>query len=318
MVIFGNSNDNLSMVRNLKNYLVITLKGIAMGAADVVPGVSGGTIAFVAGIYEELIDTISKINFGAIRILKKKGFIQAWKHINGNFLLALGIGIFISILSLAKVIKYLIENEAVLVWSFFFGLVLASVFYIGKQIQRWNLGLIIILLAGAIAAFYITKIPPQQTEITNIFIFFSGALAICAMILPGISGSFILLLLGAYKPVLDAIHDKNYNLLFFLGLGAVIGLLSFSKLLKWLFDHYERLTLAVLTGFIIGSLNKIWPWKKVLDYEMIDGKMKVLREESVSPFAFEGDNRLLLAIGLFLIGMGSIFLLEQLAKKKKV
>ena len=305
------------MVRNLKDYLIITFKGIAMGAADVVPGVSGGTIAFVAGIYEELIDTISKINFGVLKVLKEEGFVQAWKHINGNFLLALGSGILISILSLAKLIKYLIENEAVLVWSFFFGLVLASVIYIGKQIHRWNLGLILCLIGGAISAFYITKIPPQQTEITNLFIFFSGALAICAMILPGISGSFILLLLGAYKPVLDAIHDKKYSLLFFLILGAVVGLLSFSKLLKWLFDHYERLTLAVLTGFIIGSLNKIWPWKRVLDYKMIDGKMKVLREESVSPFAFEEDNRLFFAICLFLLGIGTILLLEQLAKKKK-
>ena len=306
------------MVRNLKEYLIITLKGVAMGAADVVPGVSGGTIAFVAGIYEELIDTISKINFGALKILKKQGFVQAWKHINGNFLLALGIGILISILSLAKLIKYLIENEAVLVWSFFFGLVLTSVFFIGKQINRWNLGLIICLIGGAIAAFYITKIPPQQTEITNLFIFASGALAICAMILPGISGSFILLLLGAYKPVLDAIHDKNYSLLFFLALGAAVGLLSFSKLLKWLFTHYERLTLAVLTGFIIGSLNKIWPWKKVLEYQMIDDKMKVLRDESVSPFAYEGDNQLFFAIFLFSLGIGSILLLEQLAKKKKL
>ncbi len=287
-----------------------------MGAADVVPGVSGGTIAFVSGIYEELIQSINKINFNALKILKNEGIAAAWRSVNGNFLLALLAGIFISVVSLAKIIRQLLETQPVLLWSFFFGLVLASVIYVAKQITEWRLITFIMLILGAVAAFMITRIQPQQIEMSNAFIFFSGALAICAMILPGISGSFILLLLGAYKPVLDAIHYKDFKTLAILALGAVVGLLTFSRLLKWFFDHYENITLATLTGFIIGSLNKIWPWKEVLQSEIIDGKLKILQEKSVSPMAFEGDNQLLYAIFYAVLGFLIIILLEKLAVKK--
>ncbi len=287
-----------------------------MGAADVVPGVSGGTIAFVSGIYEELINSINQVNLKAIKILKNEGIAAAWKSINGNFLLALLIGIFISVISLAKVIRHLMETQPILLWSFFFGLVLASVIYIAKQITQWRLITIIMLIIGAVIAYFITIIPPQSMQVSNGFIFLAGALAICAMILPGISGSFILLLIGAYKPVLDAIHYKDFKTLFFLILGAIVGLLTFSRVLKWLFDHYQNLTLATLTGFIIGSLNKIWPWKKVLQSEIIDGKMKILQEKSVLPFDFEGDNQLMYALFFVAIGFGVILLLEKLAVKK--
>ncbi len=287
-----------------------------MGAADVVPGVSGGTIAFVSGIYEELINSINQVNLKAIKILKNEGIAAAWKSINGNFLLALLIGIFISVISLAKVIRHLMETQPILLWSFFFGLVLASVIYIAKQITQWRLITIIMLIIGAVIAYFITIIPPQSMQVSNGFIFLAGALAICAMILPGISGSFILLLIGAYKPVLDAIHYKDFKTLFFLILGAIVGLLTFSRVLKWLFDHYQNLTLATLTGFIIGSLNKIWPWKKVLQTEIIDGKMKILQEKSVLPFDFEGDNQLMYALFFAAIGFGVILLLEKLAVKK--
>jgi len=287
-----------------------------MGAADVVPGVSGGTIAFVSGIYEELIQSINKINFNTLKVLKNEGIAAAWKSINGNFLLSLVIGIFISVISLAKIIRQLLETQPVLLWSFFFGLVLASVIYVAKQITEWRLITFVMLILGAIAAFMITQIQPQQLEMSNTFIFFAGALAICAMILPGISGSFILLLLGAYKPVLDAIHYKDFKTLAILALGAVVGLLTFSRLLKWFFDHYENITLATLTGFIIGSLNKIWPWKEVLQSEMIDGKLKILQEKSVSPMAYSGDNQLLYAIFFAVIGFLIIVLLEKLAVKK--
>ncbi|MEN8123703.1 MAG: DUF368 domain-containing protein [Bacteroidota bacterium] len=304
------------MKRTLKDYLIISLKGVAMGAADVVPGVSGGTIAFVSGIYEELIDSINQVNFKTIKILKNDGITAAWKSINGNFLLALFIGIFISVVSLAKIIRHLMETQPILLWSFFFGLVLASVIYIAKQITKWRLMTVIMLIVGAIIAYFITIIPPQSMQISNGFIFLAGALAVCAMILPGISGSFILLLIGAYKPVLDAIHYKDFKTLLFLVLGAIVGLLTFSRLLKWLFDHYQNLTLATLTGFIIGSLNKIWPWKKVLQSEIIEGKVKILQEKSISPFAFEGDNQLLYALLFAAIGIGVILLLERLAVKK--
>jgi len=287
-----------------------------MGAADVVPGVSGGTIAFISGIYEELIDSISKVNLNTLKLWKKEGFSSMWKELNGNFLISLAIGIGLSIITLAKLIRHLLETQPIMIWSFFFGLVLASIIYVARQITRWNLGAMILLIAGALTAYFITTLTPQTTDASYPYVFLSGALAICAMILPGISGSFILLLLGMYKPVLDAINDKNIGLLATLMLGAVVGLLSFSRLLKWLFDHYANLTLAVLTGFIIGSLNKIWPWKEVLEAEMINGKLKILKEKSVLPASYDGEPQLLWALLLAASGFLFILLLERLALKK--
>ncbi len=304
------------MKRTLKEYFVIALKGIAMGAADVVPGVSGGTIAFISGIYEELISSINQVNIKSIKLLKTEGFASMWKAVNGNFLISLLIGIAISVITFAKVIRHLLETQPILIWSFFFGLVLASIFYVAKQITRWNFGSVFLLLLGAFLAYFITTLTPQNADISYPYLFLSGALAICAMILPGISGSFILLLLGVYKPVLDAIHDKDFKILGILMAGAVVGLLSFSRLLKWLFDHYQNLTLAALTGFIIGSLNKIWPWKFILQSEIIDGKLKVLQEKSVFPWNFEGDNQLVYALILAAIGFVFIIFLEKLAVKK--
>ncbi|GGK57687.1 MULTISPECIES: DUF368 domain-containing protein [Flavobacteriaceae] len=302
--------------RNLIHYLVITLKGMAMGAADVVPGVSGGTIAFISGIYEELLTSISGIKFSSIRLIKERGFKVFWKTINGNFLVALVIGIFISILSLAKLISWLLENEPILVWSFFFGLVLASILFIGKQITKWSILAVLLFLIGAVIAYYITTLQPLVSENSSpLFLFIAGALAICAMILPGISGSFILVLLGAYKPVLDAIHDRDFKLLAILGAGAIIGLLSFSKVLKWLFNHYKNLTLALLTGFILGSLNKIWPWKETLTWRTNSHGVKVpFNEQSISPFSFQGDAELTMAIVLAIIGFAVIIILEKVAK----
>lgn len=287
-----------------------------MGAADVVPGVSGGTIAFISGIYEELIDSISNVNLATLRLWKKEGFASMWRELNGNFLISLLIGIGLSIITLAKLIRHLLETQPILIWSFFFGLVLASIIYVARQITRWNPGAIMLMIAGALMAYFITTLTPQTTNASYPYVFFSGALAICAMILPGISGSFILLLLGMYKPVLDAIHDKNIGLLGTLMIGAVVGLLSFSRLLKWLFDHYENLTLAVLTGFIIGSLNKIWPWKEVLESEMINGKLKILKEQSILPASYDGDPQLGYAFLLAAAGFLFIILLERIALKK--
>ena len=286
-----------------------------MGAADVVPGVSGGTIAFISGIYEELLSSISGINIANLKLLKKEGFKAAWKAINGNFLLALLSGIFISIVSLAQLISWLLENKPILVWSFFFGLVLASILYVAKQLTKWNAVTIILLILGAIAAYIITTLQPAISESSSLlFFFFAGSLAICAMILPGISGSFILVLLGAYKPVLDAIHNRDVKLLGVMSFGAVVGLLSFSKVLRWLFDHHKNYTLAVLTGFILGSLNKIWPWKETLTWRINSHGVKVpFNEQSISPFSYEGDSQLMMAIILSIIGFSVIILLEKLA-----
>lgn len=301
--------------RKFSHYLIILLKGIAMGAADVVPGVSGGTIAFISGIYEELLSSISGINIANLKLLKKEGFKAGWKALNGNFLLALLSGIFISIVSLAKLISWLLENKPILVWSFFFGLVLASILYVGKQLTKWNAVTIILLILGTVSAYYITTLHPAISENSSlIFYFFAGALAICAMILPGISGSFILVLLGAYKPVLDAIHNRDLKLIGAVAIGAVVGLLSFSKVLRWLFDHHKNYTLAVLTGFILGSLNKIWPWKETLTWRLNSHGVKVpFNEQSVSPFSYDGDPQLMMAIILAIIGFAVIIFLEKLA-----
>ena len=306
------------MKRSLKEYVVISLKGMAMGAADVVPGVSGGTIAFISGIYEELLNSISSFNFSLINVFKNEGFKSVWIKVNGNFLVSLFVGILISVLSLAKLIESMLENHPIVIWSFFFGLVLASIIYIGKQITKWTKGSFLCLILGAILAFYITTLNPMVSANSSLwFLFFAGMIAICAMILPGISGSFILVLLGAYKPILNALNTKDFVSIIIFLVGAILGLLSFSRILKWLFSTYKNYTLSILTGFIIGSLNKIWPWKETISWRTNSKGMEVpFNTASVSPFSFEGDNQLLVSIFLMLIGFGLIILLEKLAIKK--
>lgn len=305
------------MQRRFLDYVVISLKGIAMGAADAVPGVSGGTIAFISGIYEELITTISGINLSLFKTLKKEGLPAFWEQLNGNFILALILGILVSYLSFMRIAKYLIEHHPILIWSFFFGLIVASIFFVGKQIKTWKLPTIISLILGALAAYYVTTIPSITINDQPVFLFFAGALAICAMILPGISGSFILVLLGAYKTLSDALHDFDLKKVGMFTLGAFMGLLSFSHVLKWLFKHYHNITLALLTGIIFGSLNKIWPWKEVLTWsENSSGNPVPLMEKSISPSAYNGDPQLVFAISLMVIGFLTIFILEKLGSKK--
>lgn len=305
------------MSRTIKDFIVIGLKGVAMGAADVVPGVSGGTIAFISGIYEELLTSISNVNFSLLKTLKTEGIKTAWTQVNGSFLLSLFVGIFVSIVSLAKAIKWMLENEPILLWSFFFGLVLASVIYIAKQITKWNVFTFVLLILGAVLAYYITTLNPLVSENSSpLFLFLAAALAICAMILPGISGAFILVLLGAYKPVLAAVNNRDFTTVAIVGAGAIAGLLTFSRVLKWLFTNFKNYTLAVLTGFIIGSLNKIWPWKETLTWRTNSHGVKVpFNQQSVSPLSFE-DNQLLYATILAVVGFGLILLLEKLAVKK--
>lgn len=307
------------MSRTIKDYLVIGFKGIAMGAADVVPGVSGGTIAFISGIYEELLGTISSVNFGLVKTLKNEGIKAAWRQVNGNFLAALLSGIFISIVSLSKIIKWLLENEAILLWSFFFGLVFASILYIGKQIEKWNFKISILGIIGVVFGYVITILPATNTsDISYVFLIFSGAIASCAMILPGISGSYILLLIGIYPVVMTAITERNITILSAIAIGVIIGLLSFSKLLKWLFTHYKQEMLVVLTGIMLGSLNKVWPWKKTVStYLDSHQEIKPLLEQSISPFSFDGDAQLTLAIVMAIIGFAIILIMEKLASKKQ-
>ncbi|MEP3209367.1 MAG: DUF368 domain-containing protein [Maribacter sp.] len=302
--------------RNLLHYIIITLKGMAMGAADVVPGVSGGTIAFISGIYEELVSSINNIDISLFKTLKKDGLKAAWTQLNGNFLFALFVGIFISLFSLATAVSWLLENQPILLWSFFFGLVAASIFFIGKALEKWNVATVAMLLAGAAIAYFITTLPPNENVGSLPYLFLSGAIAVCAMILPGISGAFILVLLGSYKTILDAVHERDVKIVMTVALGAIFGLLSFARLLKWMFKNYKNLTLAILTGFILGSLPKIWPWKKVLETKTFGEKVIPIAEKNISPFAFEGDNQVLYAALLAILGFSLIFILEKVASKE--
>ena len=305
------------MQRRFIDYAVISLKGLAMGAADAVPGVSGGTIALISGIYEELIATISGVNLSLFSTLKKDGVAAFWKKLNGNFLIALFTGILISFVSFMRLAKYLIEHHPILIWSFFFGLIVASVYFVGKQIDKWNVFAIIAFIVGAFSAYYISQLPSMADTDSSLFLFFAGALAICAIILPGISGAFILVILGAYKTLSDALHDFDLKKIAIFAVGALIGLLSFSHVLKWLFKNYHNVTLALLTGFIFGSLNKIWPWKRVLTWRKDSAGIDIpLVEKSISPFNYEGDPQLLFAIILMLVGFLTIFILEKLGSKK--
>ncbi len=319
-----------------------------MGAADAVPGVSGGTIALISGIYEELISTISGVNLTLITTLRTEGFRAFWKQLNGNFLVALLIGILISFISFMRLAKYLIETHPILIWSFFFGLIIASVYFVGKQVEKWQFNSISAFIIGALFAFYISQLPPLADTNSSIFLFFAGALAICAMILPGISGAFILVILGAYKTLSDALTDFDFKRIAIFAVGAMVGLLSFSHVLKWLFKNYHNVTMAVLTGFIFGSLNKIWPWKltetvmdkkagkvtsfsEVSDFGNLSFYQKsiddfesfiTISEKSITPIQYSMsnnniDSQVLFAVGLMLIGFLTIFILERLGNKKQ-
>lgn len=266
---------------------MLVLKGCAMGAADVVPGVSGGTIAFITGIYEKLINSIKSIDLQALKLLLTFKLAEFWKKINGTFLLSVVGGIAISIFSLAKLMTWLLVNHPIYIWSFFFGLIIISSVLVAKEIKKWDIFTIISLLAGAAAAYTITVMSPASTPNTWWFIILSGAIAICAMILPGISGAFILLLLGKYTYILTAVSNLDVGTILLFVVGAVAGIISFSHLLSWLLKNYHTLTVALLTGFMVGSLNKVWPWKHTLEtYIDTHGVEQVLVETNVSPGKF--------------------------------
>lgn len=248
--------------------LMVAVKGACMGAADVIPGVSGGTIAFIMGIYDDFVGSLASINGEAVRMLLKGQFKAFWKHINGSFLLSLAVGIGISVITLAGLMQYVLEWYPIQTWAFFFGLITASSIFIIRGISGWGWREILMLAAGCVLGVTVCTLSPTQTPDAFWFIFLSGALAICAMILPGISGSFILLILGKYQFIMSAISGlvsgvnvgQNLLILSVFGIGAIIGILSFSKFLHWLLARWQKPTMIVLAGFIIGSLVKVWPW----------------------------------------------------------
>ena len=253
------------------SYLGVAIKGMCMGASDVIPGVSGGTIAFITGIYDKFVGSLNNIDSSAVKMLFKGKFKDLWQHINGSFLLSLFCGILVSVLSLAKLMQYLLLNHPIETWGFFFGLIVASSIFILKGIEGWKFKEYILLVIGIVLGVVVCTLSPTSTSDALWFVFISGALAICAMILPGVSGSFILLILGKYEYIMGTISDltsginigSNLIVLAMFGLGCIFGILSFSKFLHWLLEDYKKQTILVMAGFIIGSLVKVWPWSNM-------------------------------------------------------
>lgn len=234
-----------------------------MGTADVIPGVSGGTVAFITGIYEELINSIKSIDKEAFQLLLRFRIADFWKKINGPFLISVLGGIVTSLISLARLMTYLLEHYPIQIWSFFFGLILISSPLILRDIRKWNMATVMSFIIGIVIAYLITVLSPTETPTNLPFIFFCGAFAICAMILPGISGAFMLLLIGKYEYMITSLIELNFPVIIVFALGCFFGLLGFSHLLSWILTHYRFPTLAMLAGFMLGSLNKVWPWKEV-------------------------------------------------------
>lgn len=304
---------------NFSRYIVLALKGCAMGMADVVPGVSGGTIAFISGIYEELLDSIRSVNATALKLLLKLRLGEFWRHVNGSFLLPVLLGIAIAIFSLARLMTYLLTYHPIAIWSFFFGLIIASSVLVARQIGHWNWRTVLAFAVGAVAAWWITVATPAETPNDWWFVMLSGAIAICAMILPGISGAFILLLLGKYQYIMQAVGDFNIPVIAVFVIGAVAGIISFSHLLSWLLKHLHDITVAVLMGFMVGSLNKVWPWKETVEtYLDSHGVAQPLVQHNVAPGVFEqltGQPSLLVqAILLCAVGFLAIYGIELLAR----
>lgn len=303
-----NSINPATATDNPKQLLGVYFKGMAMGAADIVPGVSGGTIALIAGIYERLINALGSIGPSLWRVFRQdggiKGLLAVWRQVDATFLLCLLLGIATSFVTLAGIIKHLLDNEPLLIWSFFFGLVVATVFILLSEIKRWNMGRAVLFVIGIAAAVIISSLPVLTTTPSLPYLFFAGAIAICAMILPGISGSFILLLMGAYDTVLEAVHTHNFTIILTVMAGMATGLLLFTRALKWLLSHYYQATLTLLTGFIAGSLVKVWPWKTdalgTLDSEAVT---------NVMPWQYPTGPQWLTTIGLMLLGAVLVSLL---------
>lgn len=300
------------------NYLLTFLKGAAMGAADVVPGVSGGTIAFITGIYDTLLESIRRVNPSLLKIIKEKGVKSAFDHINGLFLISLFSGVITSILTLAKLISWLLAAHPIPVWSFFFGLILVSVFHIFKQIESKTWLCAMFGMLGVVSAYTITILSPLQMDPTSVNIIIAGGIAICAMILPGISGSFILLLLGVYAPILSAAKSLQIDVLLLFVTGCVIGLLTFSHLLSWLLRSFRDLTLTFLTGLMLGTLPKIWPWKETISWRTNShGELVPLIQHNLSPFQFEAltaqPHQLGIALLMMITGIVLVLVLEKIA-----
>ena len=315
--------------RNLKDYVGLSLRGMAMGASDIVPGVSGGTMALILGIYEELIDSIRTIGRPTLwRAALKFNIKEVFRIVNWQFLIAVAIGIFMAILILARPLEWMLVNQPIYLWSFFFGLVVASAYTVSKRIPKWNIKLILILIVGTIAAFIIVGLVPTQTPDTWWFLFLAGAIASCAMILPGLSGAFLLFILGKYATILGAVNNREILPLLFVAAGAAVGLVTFAQVLSWLFKRYHDYTLAILIGLMLGSLRKLWAWKEDVAWLLDEageyildshGEIQVIKQINILPdvSTSTGITETGLAIGLAILGAVVVLLIEWYAQRKE-
>ncbi|MFC1884874.1 DUF368 domain-containing protein [Thermodesulfobacteriota bacterium] len=301
--------------RSLLQYVILSAKGFCMGASDVVPGVSGGTMAFILGIYEELIDAIRSFDLKSLKFLLTFKIGRMLEYISWPFLLAVGIGILAAILSFARLLSWLLQNKPVFVWAFFFGLILASVLSVSRRVEVWRLSVWLSLACGLVGAYFLVGLVPVKTPDEPWFLFLCGAVAICAMILPGISGSFLLVLMGKYQYVLDAVNDRNFFVLAVVSLGACTGIVFFSRLIGWLLKRYHDLTVALLTGLMLGSLRKVWPWKTEAD-TLFDSHGNVLTVVQSNVFPAQWNSEVFVALSLMLAGLFVVLILDRLASAK--
>lgn len=306
----------------MTQYLVLILKGAAMGAANVIPGVSGGTIALITGIFERLINAIKSFNGKAAKLLFKADFKGFAKHTDLGFLLSILLGIAMAILSFARLFDYLFTNFPVYIWAYFFGLVLASVYFVGKTISSWKPSVIIIFVLGTALAVAITFLSPANPNANFFYLMLCGVVAVCSMILPGLSGSFVLILMGNYQLVaIEAINNRDMDILFPVLLGGGLGLLAFSHFLSWLLKTYKDQTISLLTGFILGSLSVLWPWKETITLQDTAGELLLKKDGTqmvryLPTFPDTFDNIVIFACLFMLAGIISIWAIEYLASRK--
>jgi putative membrane protein len=293
-----------------------------MGVADLVPGVSGGTVAFITVIYDELLYSLNSIDRESFGLLVKSKISEFWTKINGAFLATLFAGIVTSLLFLAKLVTHLLGHHAILIWSFFFGLILISAPLVLREIRKWNIALAITFLLGVGITYSLTLVPPSQLPEGIFFIFVAGALAVCGLILPGISGSFILLIIGKYQYLINSLISLNVTLIIAFSAGCVIGLLIFSRLLRWMLHNYRSASIALLSGLMLGSLNKVWPWREILEYVTNSkGEQVPAFDKSILPwhyFATTGkDPQVLQAILMMALSVFLVVLIEKIAVRLK-
>jgi putative membrane protein len=299
----------------MKHYFILFIKGMSMGIANVIPGVSGGTIALITGIYEDLINSLKSFDTKSLKLITSLNFSGFIKYTNLYFLIAVFGGSIASVFSIASLFKYLFTHYPILIWAFFFGLIIASIYFVGKRITKWNTATIISLVIGTGIALSLSFITPATENENLFFVFICGIIGISGMMLPGLSGSFILILMGNYELLMvTAVTELNLVLLGVFLLGSAFGLMSFSHILAWVFKHYKNPTLALLTGFILGSLSIIWPWKEVAESIIINGREKIIAYNWYLPN--ELNTQTVLAILLIIIGVLSVYALENFAPKK--